>query len=351
MTVNVTVPPPSADPRAQLAFAIAAEHQASQAQVRTAVVTAILATWAGMKAKALASSWASGIGDRIFVILSIGQETVAQEAAAYVETVLRAQNAIVDVPTMNPLNFAGIASDGRDLEELLVGAVVRSIERLDRGDSPEVALKAGSDFLTLVAATQISDAGRAADQVAIVAAEPRDDKLSPSQPDRTTPPKQKKFRYGWVRMLQPPSCSRCAVLAGRFYKWNEGFERHPMCDCKHIPAVEDVAGDLTTNPYEYFNSLSKEDQDKFFGVANSRAIREGADLNQVVNATTRKGALFTADDGKRYTREGSTRRGFAGRRAPKGGRLLRPTPGQIYKDAKGRREEAVRLLREFGYLF
>ena len=124
-----------------------------------------------------------------------------------------------------------------------------------------------------------------------------------------------------------------------------------MCDCKHIPAVEDVAGDLTTNPYEYFNSLSKEDQDKFFGVANSRAIREGADLNQVVNATTRKGALFTADDGKRYTREGSTRRGFAGRRAPKGGRLLRPTPGQIYKDAKGRREEAVRLLREFGYLF
>jgi hypothetical protein len=351
MTTDVTIPPASADPRAEAAFAVAAEHQASQAQVRASVVTAILAVWAAMNAKRLVASWTGGIGERIFVILSIGQETVAQEAAAYIETVLRAQDAIVDVPTLNPLNFAGISSDGRDLEDLLVGSVIRSLERLKHGDTPEAALKAGGDFLTMVAATQISDAGRAADQVALVSAEPREDKLEASVPDRTTPPSQKKFRYGWVRMLTPPSCSRCATLAGRFYKWNEGFERHPMCDCRHIPAIEAIASDLTTNPKEYFNSLSKEDQDKYFGVSSSRAIRDGADLNQVVNATKRRGAVFTADDGKRYTREGITRRGVAGRSMARRGKVLRPTPGQIYKDAKGRREEAIRLLREFGYLF
>ena len=41
---------------------------------------------------------------------------------------------------------------------------------------------------------------------------------------------------GYVRMLNAPSCSRCIILAGKFFRWNEGFLRHPRCDCKHIPA-------------------------------------------------------------------------------------------------------------------
>jgi hypothetical protein len=346
MTVDVTAPPPTADPRAEAVYALAAQHQLEQAQLRAAIVAAILAAWGGMNAKKLVQSWTTGVAHRIFLILSMGQETVASAAGRYVEDALRIQGATVDVPTINALNFAGISSDGRDLESLLVGAVARSFERLNRGDSPQAALSAGADFLTLVASTQISDAGRAADQVALVAAEPREDNVEPAN-TTTGPPSLRNVRYGWVRMLTPPSCSRCAVLAGRFYKWNDGFERHPMCDCRHIPAIESLENDLTTNPYDYFNSLTKEEQDRYFGVANSRAIREGADLNQIVNATTRKGALFTADNGRRYTREGTSRRGFARSRA---GNVLRPTPWQIYRDARGRREEAVRLLREFGYI-
>ena len=34
-------------------------------------------------------------------------------------------------------------------------------------------------------------------------------------------------RVGYVRYLSPPSCSRCAILAGRFYRWSTGFLRHP----------------------------------------------------------------------------------------------------------------------------
>ena len=28
---------------------------------------------------------------------------------------------------------------------------------------------------------------------------------------------------GHIRTLIPPSCSRCAILAGRFYRWSDGF--------------------------------------------------------------------------------------------------------------------------------
>jgi hypothetical protein len=222
-----------------------------------------------------------------------------------------------------------------------------ALQQTLRGQPPAVASKAGADYLRTVVATQIPDAGRAADQVAIATADPPQQKRG------------KKLVYGWVRMLTPPSCERCIVLAGRFYKWNDGFLRHPMCDCRHIPAIEALDDDLTTDPYLYFKSLSPEEQNDVFGVANSKAIRDGADINQVLNAATRfnprtgKTALMVdATDGRRYTSEGTTKRGYFGsgatRRAKPG--VLRPTPWQIYQDARGNRDEAKRLLTQFGYI-
>src|SRR5690348_18342012 len=37
-------------------------------------------------------------------------------------------------------------------------------------------------------------------------------------------------------LLNPPSCQRCAILAGRWYRWSQGFLRHPRCDCVNLPA-------------------------------------------------------------------------------------------------------------------
>lgn len=351
--MTATAPEWTADPRAKAAYAAAAQHQASQAQVRATTVAAVLGAWSTINANALVASWFGGLMDRIFAIVSMGQEVVAREAPTFVSGALAVQGIEVDIPEMNPLRFAGISSDGRALDTLLTGAVARTFERLNRGDSQEVALKSGADFLVLATGTQISDAGRAADQVAITLARPVAPAVEPSGPSLSTPPAKRDLRFGWVRMLTPPSCSRCAVLAGQFYKWNEGFQRHLLCDCRHIPVAESVASDVTTDPKAYFNSLTREQQDKLFGVANSRAIRAGADIVQVVNATTRKNAMFTADDGRRYTREGTTRRGLAGqwaRAKGKRGKVLRPTPWQIYRDARGDLDEARRLLLEFGYI-
>lgn len=111
------------------------------------------------------------------------------------------------------------------------------------------------------------------------------------------------------------------------------------CDCVHVPTAEDTADDLRTDPRAYFDSLTPADQDRYFSKANAQAIRDGADMNQIVNATGRSSGMTVA--GRQYTTEATTRRG-TGR--------VRLTPETIYT-AAANREDAVRLLRVHGYLF
>jgi hypothetical protein len=51
---------------------------------------------------------------------------------------------------------------------------------------------------------------------------------------------------GYVRTLNGPSCPRCAVLAGRVYRYSQGFQRHPRCDCTMTPTTVTVGRGLTT---------------------------------------------------------------------------------------------------------
>jgi hypothetical protein len=134
---------------------------------------------------------------------------------------------------------------------------------------------------------------------------------------------------GYVRMLTTPSCSRCVILAGKWFRWNQGFQRHPRCDCRHIPASENISDDLTTSPIDYFRSLSNQEQDRVFGSAGAQAVRDGANISHVVNANA---TTYVA----------------AGRRLPRN--AVRPPPESIYARANGDRARALELLREAGYL-
>lgn len=325
MTVQATEPE-VANPEAirGAAYAYVAQQQAATAEM----VAGALAAWGLLEMADPVGSWVAGIGQRIYVMLSVLQELMANDANGYVRRVLAMQGLQYTGPMINPRNFAGIASDGRDLESLLAGAVVHVRRAQREGESDADAASRGANFLRMALRTQAADQARAAESVSLTASG---------------------TQAGWIRLLTPPSCGRCAVLAGRFYRWSDGFERHPMCDCRHVPVTRDVSDDLTTDPYAYFNSLSTEQQDRLFGKAQAQAIRDGADINQVVNASARPGAMFTADGGKRYTREGTTRRGAFGQTRA-AGRVLRPTPLQIYRDAKGDREVALEMLRRFRYL-
>lgn len=127
-----------------------------------------------------------------------------------------------------------------------------------------------------------------------------------------------------VRAVNPPCCSRCAILAGRVYRWSTGFQRHPGCDCTMIPTT--VASPLLSTPADLFA------QGKITGLskADAQAVRDGADLSQVVNVQ-RKAAGLT-ESGHTLIRAG------------------RPTPAGIYRQAGDDRAKAVELLKQHGYL-
>ena len=131
-------------------------------------------------------------------------------------------------------------------------------------------------------------------------------------------------RTGYVRYLSPPSCSRCAVLAGRTYRYSQGFDRHPGCDCIMVPTT--VANDqFTQDPVDLMErglvtGLSKADR---------RAIADGADFNQVVNVRQQKAGL--RQSGRVLARNG------------------RPTPEGIYAVATSR-EDAIQRLTAAGYI-
>jgi hypothetical protein len=85
---------------------------------------------------------------------------------------------------------------------------------------------------------------------------------------------------GWTRMVNPPCCTRCAILAGKWFRWNQGFPRHPKCDCRHVPSTEDRVGDVRTDVSALFTSGQVTGITK----AEQRALNDGANVNRVINA-------------------------------------------------------------------
>lgn len=317
--------------------------RAQRAEVGRALIQ-VRALWRRMGPEFDASY--AAIAPSLLAVVTTAQERVAAGAQDYIPAVLaetgqsRADRPAAVVSTA-PL--VGVAGDGRPVEGLLYGAVVhakqqvyvgppRYDEDLDEvftpgpGRTPRQALASAGQWLTMAVGTALSDTGRQSESLATG--------VRPVG--------------GYVRMLTPPSCSRCVVLAGKWYRKNAGFARHPGCDCRSIPASESVAGDLTVDGFDYVDSLSEADQDRLLGHAGAEAWRSGADLNQVVNA--RRG-MRTAQIGGRdvlITTEGTTRRGLAsrartGRRGP---RLMPETALSIAKN----REDYLRLLRANGYI-
>jgi hypothetical protein len=98
---------------------------------------------------------------------------------------------------------------------------------------------------------------------------------------------------------------------------------------------------MVTDVGDAFRSMTPAQQTRIFTAAGAQAIRDGADINQVVNA--RRGVSVAG----RTTREGTTSRGLAGMRLQGRARLM---PEQIYAQAHGNRDLALQMLRQHGYL-
>lgn len=277
--------------------------------------------WEKIRVDDLSGSWAGQVG--AFMPAMVAAQTDAAFAGAtYVAEALDSAGMYVSPDAaVQPRALVGVASDGRPLDSLLYSPITAVKSLIADGAQPRQALAGGRKLLERNIKVTLADTARMAASL-----------------DIATRP-----QVGYVRMLNPPSCSRCTVLAGRYYKWNAGFRRHPRCDCIHQPSkgVEAARSEgLIADPYDYFNGLSESEQDKAFTKAGAQAIRDGADLSQVVNA--RRG-METAQ-GDLVTSEGTSKRGYYG--AGKSPRLM---PETIYQIA-GSREDALRLLKQYGYI-
>lgn len=301
-----------------------------QALIVQSAIDRAAGAWATLDPADLSGSWAAAAGPAMVRTLSAAQRLAAAGASQYVSAAVTAQNGDPAADgTIDAAMFSGAAADGRSLAGLLYTPVLKTKMAVSAGLSVREALVSGATELSMLVGTEVADAGRDAAGAAMTAT---------------------RSVHGYVRMVAGSACSRCIILAGRHYRWNASFLRHPQCACTGIPVAENVAGHLTTDPHAFFNHLSPAQQDARFGKADAQAIRDGADINQVVNA--RRGLYQTKVFGRdvQATTEGMSRRGLAGQRLAGSTKGLRLTVGQIYADAAGDRDLAISLLRRYGYL-
>lgn len=291
-------------------------------------------TWGLLNPQDLTSSWNGGLGSYLGRVVSAAQLTAAAGSTAYTSAVVSDAGVTPNpLGRVNPAAFAGQTADGRSLGSLLYLPIIDVKAAIALGATTEGAMLRGLVQLLTYVDTEVADASRGSAQVAGTA-------------DTTV--------IGYVRYLTGAGCDRCIILAGRFYKHNEGFERHPQCDCQHRPVTAaewaEHKTDVTDSPTKAFAAMS-DDQLAAAGLSEDdvKAIRAGADPAQVVNAHR---GVYTVGD-REFTSDGATRRGLAGQRlaAPRGGFAARLSTAQIYLEAGDDRDEATRLLKRFGYLF
>ncbi|MCQ9367959.1 hypothetical protein NQ036_06835 [Brevibacterium sp. 91QC2O2] len=291
-----------------------------------------LTAWNQVDPGAIAASW-SDLLPAAASAVATAQYLAGTNTAALAYTALDAQDIDAAGPVPNPAAVAGFMPEtGALVESALAGVGFHALDRIAGGQAPAQALAAGR--FELGDLIQLATAGAGEAMGSVVTA-------SRSQ------------TIGWVRVAQPGCCIRCSLLAGRWYRWNRGFKRHPGCRCEHFPAREVPGGDLGSDPYQLFESLSESEQARIWTRAGAQAIREGGDIYQIGNSISRPLTDGTHRTGReRYTTEGTTRYGAYRRYTARGqAGKRRMTVGEIYRQAGDDRTLAVRMLWENGYIF
>ena len=313
------------------------------------IVRRVLAAWRPNSPQG-PNSWFASHALPFTEMVTHGQLLAAQAAIASADVALDLQHydAVPEL-SADPEAFAGVTGSGDPVMGLAYAQAQKITELVD-AEAPITeraqAWHHAGAMLATATQTAISDAARMAILTHLAA-----------RPGTT-----------WIRVVRPPCCARCAILAGKKGTSRMKFLRHPGCDCTAIP-VSEATSDMHKLFYfdakAYFDDLSPEQQAKVFTKAGARAIRDGADINQVVNA--RRGmTTITSAGGRRrlITTEGTTKRGWAseylreqyGASLQKAGGRYRRTsvarlmPEEIYRIAGDDRDLALSLLHKNGFL-
>lgn len=281
-----------------------------QQQIAAVTVVSVSKLWRRMGTN-FDSSWFE-LRPSVVQSVHVGRAAAVTSAGQYTPALLAATGQVAPASgSLNSARFLASAPDGRDMGTLLDESVIRAKVGVARGLSSVGALESAGSWLTGMLLTVMADTRRSVVGADIV---------------------QRPAIAGYTRMLNAPSCSRCVILAGKWFRWNAGFQRHPRCDCIHVPSTTRAFAEeqgFVSDPYEYFNSLSREQQEKVFGRIEARAIRDGGDIFRIENIKLR--GLATAKGNLRY------------------GTPSRLTVDDIYRTA-GTRTNAIRMLESEGYI-
>lgn len=286
--------------------------------------------WRKVDRDDIRGSWALASRD-LSVAVAAGQVEAATLGASYGASTIAAQGFYTPPDDwVVPRAFAGVSPNGFPAEQALQSPAPRALRQLSQGRDIDSVMRSGLVMAGAVAQTMVIEAGRAAASV--------DTFVRPG--------------VGYTRMVNPGACDRCILLAGRFYRSNQGFLRHPNCACIHVATSQQAARDegLIDDPYELFNNLSEAEQDARFTKAGAQAIRDGADIYQVVNSRAGMSYAGVSVDGSRRGQRafGTTTAGST-RRSHTGGIKDRLTPDEIYQRGLSR-DRTLELLRSQGYL-
>jgi len=342
---------------------LAFEHQQKRVALSDRVARQAARLWRTVQHGQIDAGW-QRIAPQLERVVTVGQLDAAKQAPGYVSAALRDQGSPTRGAVIVPQAFTGATLEGREVVPELYSAATTTKRLIGAGVGVGAAFQAGTGLMRLLAATMVRDAGNMADKVAAVG----------------------KRSVLMARMVSPGACSRCAALAGVGY-FTEHFERHPGCRCTTVPvasADDPLPDGLFASPADYFESLSRAEQDRVFTKAGAEAIRQGADEISVVNA--RRGMYRTRQPGSLVARaqkrtligpdgvpfqgyttvEGTSVRGWFG--AGRGGSrtsgefvraagdryrrtsTVRLMPETILDLAGDDPARAVELLREFGYM-
>lgn len=321
----------------------AVAHQEARQRLAIATALATHSIWRRLDEDNLYQSWLGLVGDVLAVVVG-GQLAAAQMTGPWLNGLLGPEND--DRPGAGgviPAAFAGVDGAGRPLANVLVAPIWGALRLVTSGVPILQALVSGRSLLDAVVRTVIADTGRAADSAAMTA-----------RPAVT----------GYIRVVEGGACSRCLILAGNEYQTDKAFLRHPRCNCGMEPVTR-THRPKPASPDELVAQMSEEQKRKTFGQAGAKAVNEGADLGQLVNArrgmsgasvlggrpvTTTEGTArgeFRRQEFRRLQQAGAIPRG----QSIRGFRPTRPRlmPEEIYRQADNR-QHAVRLLREHGYI-
>lgn len=318
---------------------LALDHLQRRDELSGRVARRAALLWRSVEVQSLDAGW-DRIAPQLEQVVAAGQYQAAVMAPRYTSAALSEQGAQVSSGAVVASAFTGVTLDGREVAPELYSAATTTKRLIAGGVGVGQAFRVGTSLMSLMAGQMVRDAGNMADKVSGVA----------------------RGTVQYARVLNPGACSRCAILSGTG-NFTKHFERHPGCKCTTVPVRngEQAPQGIFSSAGEYFNSLSKGEQDRIFTKAGAEAIRNGASETAVVNARAgmfavrQEGSLVAratqrtllGPDGKPFqaytTTAGTTVRGWYG--GGRGGSM----PGSGYVRASGdryRRTTSVRLMPE-----